>query len=127
MKSSEIAHTFPATAASPITSLDFSENGTWLAAANEGSTIVTIFNLRTLAVLKSIDIGTPVTGVQWDYTGLFLAACGAGGVIVSQYSKGNKTWSEPLRKGISAVDVKWGAQAKSLVALAGDGNVNVLA
>ena len=79
-----------------------------------------------MAVLKTLDMGTAVTGLSWDYTGQFLAACGPGGVVVSQYVKASKAWEEPLRKAISAVDVKWGAKAKSLVALTEEGVVSVL-
>jgi pre-mRNA-processing factor 19 len=126
VKTSQVAHTFPATSAAPISALSFSENGTWLAAASEGSTVVTIFDLRKTTALKTLDVGTAVTGVSWDYTGQFLAACGSGGVVVSQYTKSSKAWSEPLRKAISAVDVKWGANAKALVALTSNGAITVL-
>ncbi|KAK4554374.1 hypothetical protein LTR86_008582 [Recurvomyces mirabilis] len=126
VKASSLAHTFPPTASAPITGLTFSENGTWLAAATEGSTNVTIYDLRKLAALKTLDVGTAVTGLSWDYTGQFLAACGPGGVVVSEYTKKTKAWSEPLRKALNAVDVKWGANAQSLVALTSDGAVSVL-
>ncbi|KAK3068879.1 hypothetical protein LTR53_013220 [Teratosphaeriaceae sp. CCFEE 6253] len=126
VKTSQLAHTFSASAAAPINSLSFSENGTWLAASTSGQSAVTIYDLRKLNVLKTLDVGTAVTCVSWDYTGQFLAACGPGGVVVSQYSKSAKAWSEPFRKALSAVDLKWGASAKSLVALTGDGAVSVL-
>ncbi|KAK3680112.1 hypothetical protein LTR78_000489 [Recurvomyces mirabilis] len=126
VKAASLAHTFPPTTSAPITGLTFSENGTWLAAATEGSKNVTIYDLRKLAALKTLDVGTAVTGLSWDYTGQFLAACGPGGVVVSEYTKKTKAWSEPLRKALSAVDVKWGANAQSLVALTGDGAVSVL-
>jgi pre-mRNA-processing factor 19 len=127
VKTSQLAHTFPApSATTPIIALTFSENGTWLASANQGQNVVTVWDLRKLNALKTIDIGTAVTGVAWDYTGQFLAACGPGGVVVSQYSKSSKAWSEPLRKAINAADVKWGAKAKSLVALTGEGAVSVI-
>jgi len=125
-KTSQLAHTFAASAAAPISSLSFSENGTWLAASTANSSSVTIYDLRKLNVLKTLDVGTAVTGVSWDYTGQFLAACGPGGVLVSSYDKKAKAWSEPLRKAIGAVDVKWGASAGSLVVLTGEGAVSVL-
>ncbi|TKA73404.1 hypothetical protein B0A55_04274 [Friedmanniomyces simplex] len=125
IKTSQLAHTFAASAAAPVSGLSFSENGTWLASSTQGQSAVTIYDLRKLNVLKTLDVGTAVTGVSWDYTGQFLAACGPGGVVVSQYSKSTKAWSEPLRKAIGAVDVKWGANAKSLVALTGEGAVSV--
>ena len=124
---SQLMHTFPAPtgAASPVTALSFSENGTWMASANEGQTSVMVWDLRKTNLLKALDAGTVVTGISWDYTGQFLAACGPGGVVVSQYVKSSKTWEEPLRKAVSAVDIKWGASAKSLVALTGEGGVSV--
>jgi pre-mRNA-processing factor 19 len=64
--------------------------------------------------------------MAWDYTGQFLAASGPGGVVVNQYNKKSKSWSEPLRKAVNAVDVQWGANAQSLVALTSEGAVSVL-
>lgn len=79
-----------------------------------------------MAPLKTIDIGNTVTGIAWDYTGQYLVACGPGGIAVNHYSKSSKSWSEPLRKALSAVDVQWGAKARSLVVLTGEGAVQVL-
>ncbi|WPG99504.1 cell cycle control protein, protein [Acrodontium crateriforme] len=122
VKTSELAHTFPApSASSPVVGLSFSENGTWLASANQSESTVTVWDLRKLNVLKTLDVGTPIKSVTWDWTGQFLAACGPGGVVVNQYTKSSKTWTEPLRKAINAVDVKWAANAKGLVALTSDG------
>ena len=127
VKTCQLAHTFPSPAgAYPVVGLNFSENGTWLASAQGGQTSVTVWDLRKLAALKTLEIGAAVNGISWDYTGQFLAVSGPGGVVVCQYSKSAKAWSEPLRKGVSAVDVKWGANAKSLVALTGEGAVSVL-
>ncbi|KAK1809265.1 hypothetical protein LTR12_016378 [Friedmanniomyces endolithicus] len=125
IKTSQLAHTFAASAVAPVSGLSFSENGTWLAASTQGQSTITIYDLRKLNVLKTLDVGTAVTSVSWDYTGQFLAACGPGGVVVSQYSKSAKAWGEPLRKALGAVDVKWGANAKSLVALTAEGAVSV--
>ena len=129
VKTCQLAHTFPSPAgATPVADLNFSENGTWLASAYEGSTTVTVWDLRKLSALKTLEVGGAVTGISWDYTGQFLAACGPGGVTVAQYTKASKSWTEPLRKGVSgAQDVKWGANAKKLVTLTSDGAVNVLA
>jgi len=127
VKASQLAHTFPAPSAStPVVAVTFSENGTWLASANQGQNNVTVWDLRKLSALKTIDVGSAVTGISWDYTGQFLAVSGAGSLTVNQYSKSSKAWSEPLRKAVNAVDVKWGAKAKSLVVLTGDGAVSVL-
>ena len=122
-------HTFPPPpgTSTPVQDLSFSENGTWLASANSNQTSVFVWDLRKTNLLKTLDIGTPVSGLSWDYTGQFLAACGAGAVVVNQYVKASKAWEEPLRKAINAVDVKWGASGKSLVALTGEGAVSVLA
>ena len=126
VKSGQLVHTFPTPASGSVQALSFSENGTWLASANQGQTSVTVWDLRKTGLLKTLDIGTAVTGISWDYTGQFLAACGPGGVVVSQYVKASKAWEEPLRKAINAVDVKWGANAKSLVALTSEGGVSVI-
>lgn len=127
VQTSQLAHTFPApSGASPVVSLDFSENGTWLASANATQPTVTVWHLGKLNVLKSLDVRMEVKSLSWDYTGQFLAISGHGGVTVSQYSKSSKKWSEPLKKSTSAVDVKWGAHAGSLVALTSEGAVSVL-
>lgn len=125
-KTSQLAHTFEAAASGPISSLSFSENGTWLASSYLGQTDTVVWDLRKLKQLITLDAGTAVTAVTWDYTGQFLAACGPGAVMVSQYDKKGKSWSEPLRKAVNAADVQWGANAKSLVALTSDGAVSVL-
>lgn len=83
--------------------------------------------MRKLNQLATLEVGTAVSGLTWDYTGQFLAACGPGGVVVSQYEKKGKAWSEPLRRAVKAVDVQWGSNAKSLVALTSEGAVSVLA
>lgn len=111
----------------PVQALEFSENGTWLAALTQRSTSISIWDLRKLAEIKSIDIGTSLTGLAWDYTGQFLAACGPGSVVVQQYSKSSKAWSEPFRKAANAVQVRWGLDARSLIALSGEGTVTVFA
>ncbi|KAF2205698.1 Prp19-domain-containing protein [Delitschia confertaspora ATCC 74209] len=110
----------------PLRTLSFSENGTWLAAAEKSSTSVSIWDLRKMAVLKTLEIGTPVDSIRWDYTGQFLAVGGAGSVSVQQYTKASKSWSEPVRKGVPARDVAWGVNASSLVVLTPDGGLNIL-
>lgn len=97
-----------------------------MASAQSGQTTVAVWDLRKLNQLTGLEVGTAVTGLSWDYTGQFLAACGNGAVVVNQYDKKAKAWSEPLRKAVNAVDVKWGAKAKGLVALTGEGAVCVL-
>lgn len=127
VKTSQLAHTFPAASAAPISAVSFSENGTWLASAHQDQTSAIVWDLRKLNQLATLDVGTAITGLTWDYTGQFLAACGPGGVVVSHYEKKSKAWSEPLRRAVKAVDVQWGAHAKSLVALTSEGAVSVLA
>ena len=127
VKTSQLAHTFPAASPAPISAVSFSENGTWLASAHENQTSAIVWDLRKLNQLATLDAGTAITGLTWDYTGQFLAACGPGGVVVNQYEKKSKSWSEPLRRAVKAVDVQWGSHAKSLVALTNEGAVSVLA
>ena len=110
----------------PIQALAFSENGTWLASAVKGQTIISIWDLRKSAEIKVHDIGNVVTSITWDYTGQFLAAAGPGSVTVLHYAKSSKSWSEPFRKAVPASAVAWGAQAQSLLVLGIDGAVNIL-
>ena len=112
--------------AGPIQSLSFSENGTWLAAATQGSTEVTVWDLRKAAVLKTLDFGSKIDSIHWDYTGQYLAGAGPDCVAVHYYDKSSKSWSELLRKAISATAVQWGNMAKTLVVLNTDGALEVL-
>ena len=109
----------------PIRALCFSENGTWLAAAVEGSSSVGVWDLRKSAQIKVVDAGGPATGIQWDYTGQFLATAGPSGVTVQQYSKASKEWTEPLRSAVAAVAVDWGAKAHELIGLSTEGVVTI--
>ncbi|KAF2011417.1 WD40 repeat-like protein [Aaosphaeria arxii CBS 175.79] len=110
----------------PVRSISFSENGTWFATAEKGSTTVSVWDLRKQAVIKVLDVGSPVDSIRWDYTGQFLATAGSGSVSVQQYTKSSKSWSEPLRKAVAATDVAWGANATSLLALTPEGGLSVL-
>ncbi|KAK2767062.1 hypothetical protein FQN54_006380 [Arachnomyces sp. PD_36] len=111
----------------PLRALFFSENGTWLAAVSEGSSTVSVWDLRKSAEIKSLEIGNRVDSISWDYTGQFLLTGGPNGVTVQQYSKSSKEWSEPLRSAVPSVAVEWGQSAQSIVALNGEGAVTVLA
>lgn len=114
----------------PVQSIVFSENGYWFAAAAKGQTTVTIFDIRKegdAARAKVLDIGSVVLGLAWDYSQQFLATAGPAGVTVQQYSKGGKSWSEIVKKDFPAVKVKWGSDAKQLVAVGQDGKIGVLA
>ena len=110
----------------PVRSLAFSENGTWFAVAEKGSSSVAVWDLRKQAPIKQIDVGSPVDSVHWDYTGQFLATAGSGSVTVQQYTKSSKSWSEPVRKAVAARDVAWGANASSLIALTPEGGLSIL-
>lgn len=112
----------------PIEALTFSENGFWLAASAKGQSSVTIFDLRKegdAATAKVLEVGGAVRSVAWDYTGQFLATAGPSGVTIQQYAKSAKKWSEPFRSATPAVAVRWGADAKTLVAVNGEGVVTV--
>lgn len=124
VKLGAIAATFDS--AAPIVALNFSENGTWLAAVTKGSSNVAIWDLRKSATTKVLDIGSPVDSVSWDYTGQFLLTGGPSGLTVQQYSKASKEWSEPLRSAVPAVAVGWGNAAHSIVVVDGQGVVTIL-
>lgn len=113
----------------PVRAISFSENGIWFAASAEGSTTVTIFDIRkqdSAAEVKIVDTGSRVDSIQWDYTGQFLATGGPSGVTVQHYTKSSKAWSEPLRSAVPATAVAWGPQAETLVSVSVEGVVTVL-
>jgi pre-mRNA-processing factor 19 len=110
----------------PVQALTFNENGTWFAVVNKGSSSVSVWDIRKQNVVKVLDAGGPVESAKWDYTGQYLAAAGTGSVSVHQYTKASKSWSEPLRKAVSAKDVAWGASAQNLVALTPEGGLATL-
>ncbi|KAF2190226.1 Prp19-domain-containing protein [Zopfia rhizophila CBS 207.26] len=113
-------------AGGPLHGISFSENGTWFATLEKGSTSVSVWDLRKQAAIKVLDIGSAIDSIHWDYTGQFLATAGSGCVTVQQYTKASKSWSEPLRKAVPARDVAWGTNAASLVVLTPDGGLNIL-
>jgi pre-mRNA-processing factor 19 len=128
-KTSEAVATFESDSTpGPVTSISFSENGTFLAVANGGSnsSSATIWSLRTSEIEKTFEIGSPVHSLAWDYTGQFLAIAGSGGVSVQQYSKKEKSWTEPLKLGEPAKFIGWASQAKKLVVLNESGKVKIL-
>jgi pre-mRNA-processing factor 19 len=111
-----------------VRTLFFSENGIWLAAATESSPTVSIWDLRKMAEIKSLDTGSSrVDSISWDYTGLFLATGGPEGVTVQQYSKASKAWSEPLKSAVPAIAVAWGRGAHKIVTVNEAGVITVLA
>jgi len=110
----------------PVRAISFSENGTWFAVAEKGSSSVSVWDLRKQVAIKTLDVGSPIDSVRWDYTGQFLATAGSGSVSVQQYTKSSKSWSEPLRRAVSARDIAWGAKASALVALTPEGGLSIL-
>ena len=101
----------------PVQAVSFSENGTWLAAVVEGSTSVSIWDLRKSSRIKELEVGGPINDIAWDYTGQFLATAGSSGITVQCYSKSSKEWSVPLSTAVPAVAIDWGLNALSLVSL----------
>ncbi|KAL2865117.1 WD repeat PRP19 family protein [Aspergillus lucknowensis] len=110
----------------PVKRVFFSENGTFLAAVTENSTMVSIWDLRSSKEIKVLETGGQVDSIHWDYTGQFLLTGGPSGLTVQQYSKSSKAWSETLRSAVPAVAVAWGSAAKSIVALNTEGGLTVL-
>ena len=99
-------------------SLSFSENGTWLASASEGSTSVSIWDLRKSpdqAKIKVIEYGAAVSEVAWDYTAQYLAIVGGGAVAVEGYQKSSKKWKELLKKALKSRKAVWDPQGKHLL------------
>jgi pre-mRNA-processing factor 19 len=113
-------------AGGPVRDISFSENGTWFAVAVKGSSSVSVWDLRKQVPIKTLEIGSPVDSVKWDYTGQFLATAGSGSVSVQQYTKSSKSWSEPVRKAVTARDVAWGINATMLIALTPEGGLDIL-
>jgi len=114
------------TMSGPVKCLFFSENGTFLAAAAEDSTIVSIWDLRSSKEIKMLETGSKVDSISWDYTGQFLLAAGPNGLSVQQFTKATRSWSEPLRSAVPAAAVAWGPSAQSIVVLNVEGGITVL-
>lgn len=125
VKSGAAAASFPMSA--PVTCLEFSENGYFMAAVTENSTSISVWDLRKSKLLKVLETGTKIRSLNWDYTGQFLLSGGPNGLTVQQYTKSTKEWSEPLRSAVPAVAVAWGASAQSILALNEEGVLTVLA
>ncbi|KAI1840889.1 hypothetical protein JX265_013385 [Neoarthrinium moseri] len=113
----------------PVQRIVFSENGYWFAATAKGQTTVTIFDIRKegdAARAKVLETGGAVQDLAWDYSQQFLATAGPAGITVQQYAKSSKKWSEVMRKDFAAGRVRWGSEARQLVAVAQDGRIGVL-
>ena len=128
VKSGSLAATFtPHNNSTAISSLYFSENGTWLASTSSSSANISIWDLRKAAEIHTLETGLGhVDCLNWDYTGQFLAVGGEGGVSVQQYSKASKEWSEPLKMAVPAKGVAWVNEAKGLVTVNAEGAVTLL-
>ncbi len=109
-----------------VLDVSFSENGTWFAVVNKGSSNVSVWDIRKQNVVKVLEAGSTVEKANWDYTGQYLAMAGTGSVSVQQYTKASKSWSELLRKAVPSKDVAWGVDASSLVALTPEGGLSIL-
>ncbi|KAL1863390.1 hypothetical protein Plec18167_000484 [Paecilomyces lecythidis] len=125
VKSGAAAASFPMSG--PVKNVFFSENGTFLAAAADGSTTVSIWDLRHAKEIKVLETGGKIDSLNWDYTGQFLLAGGPNGLSVQYYSKSSKEWSELLRSAVPAVAIAWGPGAQSIVATNEEGIITVLA
>jgi pre-mRNA-processing factor 19 len=110
----------------PVLDIKFSENGTWFAVLNQGSTSVSIWDIRKQTVIKVLESGSPVTSCSWDLSGMYLAIAGSGSVSVQQYTKASKSWSELMSKAVPAKDVAWTTNAAELVALTPEGGLSLL-
>ena len=113
-----------------VSSLAFSENGYWFAAASDKAPNVVIFDLRKdgdapAARSKELPTTGPVRSLDWDYSAQFLAVAGPGGVAVHAYSKGSKAWSVLREVAEPALRAVWGQKAKTLQILGEAGNVLV--
>jgi pre-mRNA-processing factor 19 len=96
----------------PVLSLSFSENGTWLASASQGSTGVLIWDLRKAekpkeAIIKTIEFGSAISDVAWDYTAQYLAIAGGGAVAIESYQKSGRKWSELFKKAMKSRRAVW--------------------
>lgn len=111
----------------PVRCLAFSENGYFMSAVAEGSTTISVWDLRKSKLFKVLETGSRIDSVAWDYTGQFILTGGPSGLTVQQYTKSTKEWSEPLRSAVPTVAVAWGPLAQNIVALNKDGVLVVLA
>ena len=129
VKTGQLAATFSSpNNTTAVSSLYFSENGTWLASTSSSSANISIWDLRKAAEIRVLETGLGhVDCLSWDYTGQFLAVGGEGGISVQQYSKANKEWSEPLKMALPATGVAWAKEAKGLVTVNAEGVLTFLA
>ena len=96
-----------------------------MASITEGSTVVTIWDLRKTESVHQLDFGFKLESIQWDYTGSYLAGTGLEGCAVKHWDKSAKQWSEILRKNPKGRAIGWGGNARGLVILLRDGYLAV--
>ncbi|KAL7749206.1 hypothetical protein RI367_005358 [Sorochytrium milnesiophthora] len=107
------------TSDSPVSALDFSENGYYLAAAAQVSRTAKVFDLRKLVVAGEIELGDDdqhVATVKFDYSGSYLAIAANQSVRVHA----NKSWAHlaTLQTGVTSTisSLAWGPDAQFLLA-----------
>lgn len=126
-KDGTLAAAFEPTSSAPLANISFSENGTFVASANEGSSAVEVRDLRTSSVIKTLEVGGPVGQAKWDYTGQFLGIVSAAGVSVQKYDKKGKSWSEVASLATPGTELAWGADAKKIITIGASGDLMVMA
>lgn len=113
----------------PAKAVCFSENGTWLAVAVEGATVVNIYDLRKVGTLEglvhTLDIGHTIESLDWDYSAQYLLVGGLENVTVKQFTKATKLWSEPFKAAVPGSGVGWGDSAQSILTAGSAGTVTV--
>lgn len=105
----------------------FSENGIWLGAVTESSSVISIWDIRKQTEIQSLQTSGHVDSVDWDYTGQFVLSGGAGGITVHQYSKQTKEWTEPFKLALATQQVAWGQGAGSILTANAEGVITTLA
>lgn len=113
----------------PVKAMCFSENGTWLATASEGSLAVSIWDLRKTGadgLVNTLEVDHDIESLDWDYTAQYLLVGGSKGVTVKQYTKSTKLWSEPLKAAVPSSRAGWGDSAQSILSLGSTGVATVL-
>ncbi len=121
------AETFQTGLSSGVTSLDFSQNGYYLAAASAGGSVAQVWDLRKLSLVSSIDVGSSdaaVSAVRFDPSAQLLAVVGTDAKVYANKSfKLLYTFSGNAGQLTSA---DWDAKDGSLVVASLDRTVRVL-
>lgn len=112
----------------PVTSIAFSENGYWVAAAAQEDATLRIWDLRKASVAHELPLaGGGTETIAWDASAQFLAVGGSAGVRVFEYVRASKSFTllrdEPE---LAAEGLAWTEGAHSLVVRGLDGGVRLL-